>query len=520
MKIKYILILLVIIASANFSGATEIMNIRHWTAPDHSRVVIDVGEEPFFEIQESAGLIVLNFKDGTRSATLPAEIAIEKPGIKKVIIHQVRDGSVKIEFILDKYLKTQIFKLKKFQDKPDRVVVDIFLEQPPSPDIAKRNSVSGKQKKVIVIDPGHGGDDPGAVGKKGTCEKHIVLSISREIKKAINKLPGYSAVLTRDGDYYVSFNKRLQMARDLNASLFISVHADAARNRQARGSSVYCLSTGAASNEAAKLLAKNENLADIIGGVPNGEGKTDSDQIILNMFQTNTINLSKIYAANLMRQLYQVNNLKYQSVQEAPFRVLKLPDVPAVLVETAYLSNVEEEKLLKSKSFQKKLALAVASSAVEYLAGAALGEQNSDATVKTDENRPADQERNDNAALTEYYTVKKGDTLFSIARLFDTQVAVILKLNNRRMEDALFTEQKILVPANRHIQNNKDLSTAGGISNGTGDKKRNFRIYLVKRGYTLFSLAKNNSITIDELRKLNNMKNSDQLLLGQKIRLP
>jgi N-acetylmuramoyl-L-alanine amidase len=452
MKIRYVLtILVVILASATFSGATEILNVRYWAAPDHTRVVIDVGSEPSFEIQEGENFLILDFKEGVSGPALPAEILINKPGIKKAIIHPIADGYVKVEFILDKYLKTQVFKLKKFQDKPDRVVVDIFLEQPLPKETVKEPSSKIKQKKIIIVDPGHGGEDPGAVGKKGACEKNIVLSISREIKKAINKIPGYRAVLTRDGDYYVSFSKRLQIAKDLNASLFISVHADAARNRQAKGSSIYCLSTGAASNEAAKLLANNENLSDIIGGVSNGEGKAESDQIILNMFQTNTINLSKTYAGNLMHQLDQVNSLKYKSVQEAPFRVLKLPDIPAVLIETAFISNREEERLLKSSNFRKKLALAVASSVVEYLSGTAAIAQGSDAVWEKDKTIAAD-----------------------------------------------------------------GKNTKGKVN----DVKRASRIYTVKKGDTLFSLAKNNSLTIDELRKLNYMKDSDPLLLGQKIRLP
>jgi len=220
-----------------------------------------------------------------------------------------------------------------------------------------------------------------------------VLSIGREIKKAINKIPGYRAVLTRDGDYYVSFKKRLQKAKDLGASLFISVHADAARNCSAKGSSVYCLSTGAASNEAARLLARNENLSDILGGVPDSEGNNESNQIIMNMFQTNTINLSKIYAGILMKHLGAVNCLKYKSVQEAPFRVLKLPDIPAVLVETAYISNPEEERLLKKPKFQKTLAATITSSVAEYLSGTAAASES-------------------NEVITNYYKVKRGDTLF------------------------------------------------------------------------------------------------------------
>lgn len=452
MKIKYALIILIVfLAFANISGATEITNVRYWAAPDHTRVVIDVGGEPSFKIQEDKSFLVLNFKEGTLGTELPAEILINKPGIKKITICSTSEGSVEVKLILDKYLKTQVFKLKKFQDKPDRIVVDIFLQGSLPKETVKCPASRVKQKRVIIVDPGHGGDDPGAIGKNGTYEKDIVLSISREIKKTINKNPEYRAVLTRDGDYYVSFSKRLQVAKDLNASLFISVHADAARNRQAKGSSVYCLSTGAASNEAAKLLAKNENLSDIIGGVPNGDGNGDSDQIILNMFQTNTINFSKTYAAGLMQQLNDINTLKHQSIQEAPFRVLKLPDVPAVLMETAFISNEEEEKLLKSRNFQKKIALAVDTSVRQYLSGTTAIVQNIGAVEENDE-----------------------------------PVASVRGKSTKKVNIV----------------------------------KRICRIYRVQKGDTLFSLARNNSITIDELRKLNNMKVTTPLLWGQKIRLP
>ena len=527
MKIRHALIILtVIFMTSNFARAAEITNIRYWAAPDHTRVVIDLDSEPDYEIQESERLLTLNFKAASSRQSLPAEIQINKPGLKKVILHPAADGSIQVEFLLDKYLKTQVFKLKKFQDKPDRVVADIYLEQVAPPAIIKEPSAKSKKKKIIVIDPGHGGDDPGAVGKKGTYEKNIVLFIGREIKRAINRMPGYLAVLTRDGDYYVSFQKRLQLAKDLNAKLFISVHADAARNRNAQGSSVYCLSTGAASNEAAKLLAKNENLSDIIGGVPNGEGKSDSDQIILNMFQTNTINLSKTFAGSLMHKLAEVNSLKYKSVQEAPFYVLKLPDIPAVLIEMAYISNLQEERLLRNSTFQKKLALAVASSVTEYLSGTASIDQSSDADRghdkidKPKEKKPAAKVRAENEANTSYYQVKQGDTLFSIARHFHTEATVLLKLNNMKMEDPLYVDRKILVPANKTEAGMMDERNAAEKAVSAADVKKAARFYIVKKGDTLFSLAKQNSITIDELRRLNQMASSDHLLWGQKIKLP
>ena len=351
--------------------------------------------KPDYEVKESENLLILNFKEASFHKSIPAEIIINKHGIKKMFFHHIDEDTVEIEFVLDKHQKVEVFKLKKFQDKPERIVVDIILEQVSKEEETTVRISEPKQKKIIVIDPGHGGEDPGAVGKRRTYEKNVVLSIAREIKKAINKMPGYRAVLTRDGDYYVSFSKRLQKAKDLGASLFISVHADAARNRYAKGSSVYCLSTGAASNEAAKLLAKNENLSDILGGVPESEGNNESNQIIMNMFQTNTINLSKIYAGILMKHLDLVSRLKHKSVQEAPFRVLKLPDIPAVLIETAYISNLQEESLLKQSGFQKKLATSIASSIGEYLSDTATISQSEDAFTKDDETGKVIKKQND-----------------------------------------------------------------------------------------------------------------------------
>jgi N-acetylmuramoyl-L-alanine amidase len=515
-------IFIIILLSTNCYGSVEILNVRHWTAPDHTRIVLDVDGEPGYEINESENLLILNFKEASFSKSIPAEIIINKPGIKKIVFYQIDEDAVKIEFVLDKYQKIEVFKLKKFQDKPNRVVVDIFLEQVSKEEKATQQLPGPKQKKIIIIDPGHGGEDPGAVGKRRTYEKNVVLSIAREIKKAINKMPGYRAILTRDGDYYVSFSKRLQKAKDLGASLFISVHADAARNRSAKGSSVYCLSSGAASNEAAKLLAKNENLSDILGGVPESEGNNESNQIIMNMFQTNTINLSKIYAVILMKHLDMVSRLKHKRIQEAPFRVLKLPDIPAVLIETAYISNPQEERLLKQSSFQKKLAISISSSIGEYLSGTATIPQNEDALNQDDETGKANKKQSDEDEITTtYYKVKRGDTLCLVAERFNTKVAVLLKLNNLKLEDPLCTGRKLMVPANK-IRNDEDTAVGklDSRNNKFNSRKKPIRLYMVKKGDTLFLVAKNNSTTVQELLKINNMKITDPLLYGQKIKLP
>jgi N-acetylmuramoyl-L-alanine amidase len=235
------------------------------------------------------------------------------------------------------------------------------------------------------------------------------------------------------------------------------------------------------------------------------------------MFQTNTINLSKTYADTLINHLNRINSLKYHSVQEAPFKVLKLPDIPAVLIETAYISNAQEERLLKKSSFQKKLAVAVASSVREYLSGTAAIPQSNDAFEEDDQTGKANKKQNDDERTTVYYEIKRGDTLFSVAKLFNTKVSVLLKLNNLKLKDTLFIGRKILVLANKTGDNE---FTASGQKNKYSNRKKPSRIYKVQKGDTLFSLAKQNSITVQELCKLNNMKSSDPLLYGQKIKLP
>lgn len=480
----------VLILTAHGHTATEVLNVRHWSAPDHTRIVFDVDGEPDYTIRESANGLILKLAESAINEKIERHMILNKPGIKGVSLSQDEKRNVSIEVVLTRHQKVNVFKLKKFQERPDRIVIDIFLEDAPKDEKITQIPYQTAQTKIIVIDPGHGGEDPGAIGKKGTYEKDIVLAISREIQKSINAIPGYRAVLTRNGDYYVSFNKRLQKTRDMQASLFISVHADAAKNRQAKGSSVYSLSTGAASSEAARLLAQNENLSDIFGGVEDLEGTTETNPIIMNMFQTNTINLSKIYAEMLIKHLQKINCIKYEVVQEAPFRVLKLPEIPAVLLETAYLSNPEEELLLRQSPFQKSLAAAVSASINDYF----------ESIDKSG--------REHHELKTVNYTVKKGDTLFSIARHHKTNVALILTLNDLKQEDILFIGQTIRVLANDQKTSKQQA------------QDKTYKFYTVQKGDTLFSIAKTHATTVETLREINRMKITDTLLYGQRIKIP
>ena len=439
----------------------QILNIRHWVAPDHTRIVIDITEDALFTVEKGERILAVDLEDTELPSHLPGVVILKKPGVERVVLSTPHPPGVRVELFLPGQVQTTVFKLKMFQDKPYRIVVDLVL-----PDAAKQESEARERIKVthkarvVVIDPGHGGDAPGAVGKRGTFEKNVVLAIAKKLRDILDGKGGYRAFLTRDDDYYVSFKKRLMIAREYGADLFVSIHADAARNREASGSSVYCLSTGAASSEAAKILAQNENLADVVGGVPSVEGNDVSDPIILDMFQTHTINQSRNFGGVLLKELGATNRLKFATVQEAPFRVLKLPEVPSILVETAYISNAKEEKLLQSDRFQARIAEGVARSVFEFLppippANLTLSaRKNEDPTSRAssvgEEKGLVKQtiagKRDPASKSDRTYRVKRGDTLAAIAARHGTTSRVLMELNHLKRPDLLYIGRKLVLP--------------------------------------------------------------------------
>ncbi|OHE22574.1 MAG: hypothetical protein A2Z43_09825 [Syntrophobacterales bacterium RBG_19FT_COMBO_59_10] len=366
----------------------------------------------------------------------------------------------------------------------------------------------------------------------------------------LNRKEGYRAFLTRDGDYYVSFSKRLQIAREYGADLFISVHADAARNKNARGSSVYSLSTGGASSEAAKILAQHENLADIVGGVPAAEGNGDSGPIILDMFQTHTINQSKTFGHGLLKHMEEANPLKFATVQEAPFRVLKLPEIPSVLIETAYLSNPKEENLLRSDRFQKRIAERVARSVAEFLPplppvlvvvsggkeeGGKPGEKaaaeagpgpKAEGGLATENPRAAKSENPGQVKVeppsarekVSLYRVRKGDTLGKIARVHNSTIGVLLKLNAMKLRDPLHVGRLLKVPVAQTETRITEKRTSAG--KPSASENSGTSVYLVKRGDTLSAIARRYGTTIRVLMELNRLKISDPLPVDRKLVLP
>jgi N-acetylmuramoyl-L-alanine amidase len=245
-------------------------------------------------------------------------------------------------------------------DKTDPALAGVAPEKP-----KKSISPASDDPIVIVLDPGHGGKDPGATGKRGTQEKNLVLKAAQELAAAFRALPGYKVVMTRNGDDYISLRGRIEVARAANADLFISLHADSAINSEATGMSVYTLSERASDREAAKL-ANKENQSDIIAGVDLSEESQDVSNILIDLVQRGTMNASADYATRLVTELSSTIKLKYESHRFAGFVVLKAPDVPSVLIEMGYLSNPKEEWLLLQKSYREKLIQGIVAATQSY----------------------------------------------------------------------------------------------------------------------------------------------------------
>lgn len=212
---------------------------------------------------------------------------------------------------------------------------------------------------IIAIDPGHGGRDPGAIGRKGTREKDVTLAVAKKIKTLVNNTPGFKAVLTRERDQFVVLRNRVKKAREHQADLFLSLHADSFHNPSARGASVYALSLNGASSEAARLIAEKENASDLIGGISLDDKDELIASVLLDLSQTATIQDSLELGSDVLRHMGKISRLNNKAVQQAEFAVLKAPDMPSILVETAFISNPKEERNLRSSKYQQKMAKAI-----------------------------------------------------------------------------------------------------------------------------------------------------------------
>ena len=352
----------------------RVTDVRIWTAPDHTRIVLDLSEPIQYESssKENPPQFHLELK-GASLHTPQREMEVKDPFLTKMSLVEVDKDKVKLILHQKKALNVHVFALKPYQDKPHRLVIDLIdvvQEKKELEERQKQKEFKSKGTKIVVIDPGHGGEDPGATGPKKTMEKDIVLKVGMKVVYLLNQNKETQAFLTRKGDYFIPLEERIKIAREYGADLFISLHTDGSFNPQARGSSVYCISLSGATDEAAKILADKENTSNILGGAflrPAAFAKDPNlNQILLDLMQNNSMKESFRFAENLLEDLKAANPLKYSSYRQANFIVLKAPDIPSVLVEMAFITNKEDERLLNSNDFQGKIAKTLSTTIKNY----------------------------------------------------------------------------------------------------------------------------------------------------------
>lgn len=365
MKRSFAFLLFLLILTSQIAGAASVSvkNLRLWNAPDNTRVVLDLSGSIKHRITKFSNppRVAIDLQYGKLSSGLPKHVK-DNPYIKRFRYGQFDKNVVRIVIDLKREVKVKSFELKPNASYGYRLVIDLFDKysaSPAPPTIARPKPAVPGGKIVVAIDAGHGGEDPGALGRRKTREKVVVLSIARELEKLLAKDKDFKPYMVRTGDYYVALRKRTRLASLQNAHLFVSIHADAFKNSKARGASVFTLSNRGATSEMARWLAQKENSSDLAGGVSIKDKDDYTAKTLFDLSKDKTMEYSLIFGKSIHRELGKFARMHGKSVQQAGFVVLKTPNIASVLVETGFISNPGEEKKLRSKSYQKKVAKAI-----------------------------------------------------------------------------------------------------------------------------------------------------------------
>jgi N-acetylmuramoyl-L-alanine amidase len=416
-------------------SATTIENIRIWAEGGKTRVVLDLSTPADHSIFTLRGpdRLVVDLKDGRLANALSADMP-DGVGSVSAIRSGIRaNGQLRVVLDLNDDVRSRSFTAGPNSQYGDRLVID--LQHSGSLQTVKRASEGYRPGRdiVIAIDPGHGGHDPGAIGKARTREKDVALAMSRKLAALINSERGMSAILIRDGDYFVDHRKRMDIARQKDADLFVSIHADSVADRRANGATVYALSLKGASDEEARLLAERENASVQVGGVSLEDKDRVLASVLLDLSQNAALSASMDVGSKVIRELASVVKVRRRTVQQAGLIVLKSPDMPSILVETAYISNPSEEKLLRDSRHQAKLANAIMGGIRNYF----YTNPPSDTQIAMDvRNTPSRQVR---------HVIARGDTLSEIAVRYNVSTAAI-RSANRLSNDRIRIGQTLSIP--------------------------------------------------------------------------
>lgn len=453
-KVRLTFICFFLVLFSKSAMGAQIENIRIWPEPSKIRVVLDLNGPTEFEqfMLENPHRLVLDLPAGDFSADLSK---INWPTPINTLRHaQNSPETLRVVFDLSQQMTAKVFTLPANAQYGNRLVIDLYQQGAATPlvqeaqnqtaplttatttntatpavvpAVARIPEKAAKKAFIVAIDAGHGGEDPGAIGPQGTHEKNIVLSIANKLAALIRKEPGMQPVMIRSGDYYVGLRQRSAIARQHQADLFISIHADAFHDSRANGASVYTLSQSGASSEAARWLAEQENSSDLIGGVSLDDKDNMLASVLLDLSQTASTQASLVMGSAVLAQLGGMTRLHSKQVQNAGFAVLKSPDIPSILVETGFISNPENEKNLKSGAYQDKIAQAILTGIKQYM-------------------RSSNQYKDlPTLHMASQHTIMRGETLSDIAARYNISVNT-LRSSNQLKNDEIRIGQILQIP--------------------------------------------------------------------------
>jgi len=446
-RVSYFVFPLFFLAPMAESAETVLVNnLRLWQAPDHTRLVLDLSGplEHRLTSLNNPDRIIVEMDNAHLSEKVPT-LDVAKSRIAAVRALDPADGKLRITLDLRRPVRPQSFVLKPYGQYGHRLVIDLYdeavMEAQPAPEpraAPPARQVLRPRELVVAIDAGHGGEDPGALGRKyRTREKDVTLAIARELNKLINNAPGMKGVMVRDGDYFMELHKRREKADRLKADIFVSIHADSLPGRRAnqvRGSSVYALSDRGASSALARALADSENASDWIGGINPRDLESDVRKLIGDLTKDATIADGTKLGGDILGGLRNAGPVHLERVQHAGFAVLKQP-IPSVLVETAFISNPQEEALLRSSAHQKKIAAGIFAGLKRATPWIVARRDDGGQAVVSIPASPNRSPASSGGVTDREHVVKPGDTLSAIARQYDIHIDALRFLNGIQGDD-------------------------------------------------------------------------------------
>jgi N-acetylmuramoyl-L-alanine amidase len=423
-----------LLAAVPLAQAATVENIRVWAENERTRVVLDLSGPANHSIFTLRGpdRLVVDLQDSKLADALQ-HLPEGRGTVSAIRTGRRADGQLRVVLDLSQSVRSRSFAAGPNSQYGDRLVIDLHREG--GPQTVRRASESRQPGRdiVIAVDPGHGGHDPGAIGRGKTREKDVALSVAKNLAARIDREPGMKAILVRDGDFYVDHRERMEIARRHKADLFVSIHADAVNDQRAKGASVYALSLKGATDEAAMRLAQRENAADLVGGVSLAGKDAVLASVLLDLSQNSALSASLDVGAHILGELAKIGAMHRRTVQQAGFLVLKSPDVPSILVETAFISNPGEEAKLKNEGHRNNLANAILGGIRQYF----YANPPPDTKIAMDLRRTLTRQVD--------YVIARGDTLSEIAARYKVSLTAIRQAN-RLSSDKVRVGQKLTIP--------------------------------------------------------------------------